>query len=50
MFEELKSEFSKAEYPAEQRILLQPLDPDGSALEYDHEFEVPYGKVTIKLK
>jgi len=50
MFEELKGEFSKADFPAETRILLQPLDPEGSALEYDHEFELPYGKVIIKLK
>ena len=32
------------------RILLQPLDPEGSSLEYEHEFELPYGRVTIKLK
>jgi len=50
MFEELKSEFSKEDFPADTRIHLQPLDPEGSALEYDHEFELPYGKVNIKLK
>lgn len=27
-----------------------PLDPEGTALEYDHELELPYGKVTIKAK
>jgi len=29
---------------------LLPLDPEGTALEYDHELELPYGRVTIKLK
>ena len=49
MFEELKGEFSKNEYPAEAKILLTPTDPDGPVLEYDHELEYPYGKLTIKL-
>jgi hypothetical protein len=29
---------------------LIPLDPEGTALEYDHELELPYGRVTIKAK
>ena len=49
-FEELKQEFSKTDFPSEARILLEPLDPEGTALEYDHELEYPYGRVTIKLK
>lgn len=35
MFDELKSEFNKNDFPPEARILLEPLDPDGN-LEYDH--------------
>lgn len=50
MFEELRQEFSKADFPAETRMILEPLDPEGTALEYDHEFELPYGRVNIKLK
>ena len=54
MFEELKTEFPRSNYPAdaypypaEQKILLEPIDPTGN-LEYEHDIELPYGRVTIK--
>ena len=49
MFEELKGEFSKNEFPAESKVLLEPNDPEGKEMEYNHELEYPYGKLTIKL-
>ena len=50
MFQEMESEFSKADYPPQKRIMIDGFDDENGVWEYEADFEYPYGTFEIDIQ